>query len=133
MTDITRKLELIANLKPGEILPNEICNGNQWDWGTLISGICSEALAEIKMLRSYRTASIKAFASANWITLHDPQWKPFYPNPILPPATLNQIEWSVANDPAVWDLNSTSLRPPTSEPKPDPWGSAFAMNTENWK
>lgn len=26
-----------------------------------------------------------------------------------------------------------SIRPSMNEPKPDPWGSPFAMNTENWK
>ena len=26
-----------------------------------------------------------------------------------------------------------ALRPPTDDSKPEPWGSPFAMNTENWK
>jgi hypothetical protein len=94
LTDITRKLELLANLKPGEEMPQEL-GGNNWNWGEVISGICAEALSEIQRLRAHERASEK------WLA----ELVPY----------------------------RGSLRPPTDEPKPEPWGSTYAMNTENWK
>ena len=51
MTDITRKLELLANLKPGDMLPAEL-GVPEFGWGGAISEICAEALAEIQFCRS---------------------------------------------------------------------------------
>lgn len=47
--DITKKLELIANLNRGEIWPDEL--GPEEACESVISGICAEALAEINNLR----------------------------------------------------------------------------------
>ena len=44
MTDITRKLELLANHETGEPWPDEI-------WAQGMTSICAEALAEIDRLR----------------------------------------------------------------------------------
>jgi hypothetical protein len=88
MTDITRKLEMIAVLKSGE-----------WEWGKLLS-TCAEALAEIHRLRAHERASERWLAE-------------------LMPVT---------------DAEKAFIAYGTAypEPAPEPWGSTFAMNTENW-
>lgn len=85
MTDITRKLELMANLKPGDPWPSADLGGNEYDYVPAINAMCAEALAEITRLRCDVTHL--AGSRDKWVTSY------------------------------------------TAEP----WGSPYAMNTENWK
>ncbi len=110
MTDIAEMLQKTINLEYGtyDVRDNSVRIGVE----TL-----KAALAEIKRLRSVPNQFV---GGPMYVWPHDPQWKPFDPNPILPPV------------PVI--VYSGPLRPTTAhESNPDPWGSAFAMNTENWK
>ncbi len=110
MTDITRKLELLANLKPGEMMPPELGDGN---WALVISGICAETLTGIEMLkRELREYIINhgKLMGENGRMRRDLATSKLSGN------TPTQV---IIDDP--------------QEPAPEPWGSAYAMNTENWK
>ena len=106
MTDISKKLELIANLQVGEAFPPDVC-GEFEPWCCAISRVCAEALAEIERLRSDKEAVIhyQVPTSVFWF-----------------PDTRRTVEWSWS--PSA-DIGSTTV-------EPQPWGSPYAMNPENW-
>lgn len=148
MTDIARKLELIAHLQTGEMWPDELGPelGESNNWGTALSAICAEALAEIKRLRhaEWQSSHQKGLpsiqtAAANSVYTHaEPIYK-LPPDPVPKYCTVHFFpckcvasaeagsfkaeQWPVAGQLSPQDVH---------EPAPDPWGSAFAMNTENW-
>ncbi len=224
MTDITRKLELVANLNLGDMWPAEL--GTAGDWGTALSAICAEALAEITALRkqvntfdamtnrlmaadaellSSHPVFLQKTKTVEWSVPNDPtsfepspdigsvrtppHQDPEWPGIKLIPGTIvktrkarvdildhlkkaGEMRPGTANsdvnvyaqpvhltwgdmDAAIKEIErlraheraserwlaelapyppqTPSLRPPTDDPKLDPWGSAYAMNTENWK
>jgi hypothetical protein len=133
MMDITRKLELVANLKPGQMWPAELGPelGSTNNWGTAISAICAEALAEIHKLRTHERERGVYFIETpeNWLSIvHPPktvEWSPIMPDNWTGIVHKPKIvEWSVVNDPEREQAEKTLI---------EAWGSPFAMNTENWK
>lgn len=58
--DIVQRLAIVANLKPGEMLPAEIASPNE-NWGLHISQLCADAKTEIERLR---LAKLPAWAQA---------------------------------------------------------------------
>jgi hypothetical protein len=167
--DITRKLELIANLKPGDPWPSADLGGNEFNYAPAISAMCSEALAEIQRLRQdegYRSQGMymlmpSASQYVEWSVVNDPtgwsftpttpsslerQWPKVFGKTSTqvivddPHAEREQAEktiagaWVPQSGTAIGKLDPNQLKPSTpSEPVPEPWGSPFAMNTENWK
>jgi hypothetical protein len=108
MMDITRKLELLANLQFGQIVPPEIgINSISTD----MQKLCAEALAEINKLRTHERERGVYFINApdNWTAQSLPS--------SLPPYTPSTI----------------SEREQAEKTLVEAWGSPFAMNTENWK
>jgi hypothetical protein len=102
--DITRKLEILANLKLGDEMPSELgpITGN---W---MSGICAEALAEIYQLRGKLMSADAALMTSNvpndWVR------RSGYAMASLPidnfrahVQTPQTIEWSVAQDPTSFE------------------------------
>jgi hypothetical protein len=190
--DITRKLELLANVKAGH--PTNLPEaGFDFNWSKqALAELCAEALAEIQRLRIHETWRERGMymlmpsgqepQTVEWSTVNDPTIAPVIPTPRkrqvrvdildrlkkageMRPGTANSdvnvyatpvsLTWGDV-DAAVKEIErlrtherasekwladlmpypavtKSSLRPPTDEPKPDPWGSPFAMNTENWK
>lgn len=55
--DITEKLHIIANLKPGDVFPEEFGPNN---WGSVISHVCAEAKEEIDSVRGQLEAALYA-------------------------------------------------------------------------
>jgi hypothetical protein len=132
MTDITRTLEMFLDIGKG---------------GGLISAskaaeIFAEALAEIQRLRQEGTwrdrgmyvypVDLSQVVWPNTLSVID--------NPPVPPAVLAGQDLRilsrpngsfVAEQPIGDGIALNSMAHP--EPTPDPWGSPFAMNTENWK
>lgn len=109
--DITRKLEILANLKPGEMWPDEL-GGSAFNYAPAISEICAEALAEIQRLRCLAGQCEGHTEPAVMTFYSQPTWQP----PIPPDAS--KYWYTVETKP---------------EPAPEPWGSPFAMDTRNWK
>ncbi len=146
MTDITRKLELLANIKSP-------CESYGYD---VIASTCAEALAEIKRLRG-QVISVDAAIGPGLMALMKAitdQSKevgssaniPVGEPPVWP------IDWKHAVRSATVDCDTLRVDPSfklsgklsgntatqviiddPQKPAPEPWGSAFAMNTENWK
>jgi hypothetical protein len=78
--DITRKLELVANLKPGQMWPAELGPelGSTNNWGTAISAICAEALAEIQKLRTHEREQAEKTLIEAWgspFAMNTENWK----------------------------------------------------------
>lgn len=155
MTDITRKLELVANIKPGSMWPAEL--GEAMNWGTALSAICAEALAEINRLRAGEQREISELVPVKLGKWPEPvDWeRVFYGNGksemMEPPLRsvhpqlekdiprvlagqglriMSRPNGSVVAHPSGDGVALTSMAHP--EPAPEPWGSPFAMNTENW-
>ncbi len=47
--DLMKKLELMANLKVGDMVPPEVAP-NQWDWAEAVTKLFADALEEIEAL-----------------------------------------------------------------------------------
>jgi hypothetical protein len=134
MTDITRKLELIANLKPGQSWPDGL--GPAMDWGTALSAICAEALAEINRLRAHERASEKWLAELLPVTDAEKAFIAYgtqHPG-MAPPDRNTALEECFSETEGIATV-AVMAEPGAvyAEPAPEPWGSPFAMNTENWK
>jgi hypothetical protein len=155
--DITRKLELIANLKPGDPWPSADLGGNEFNYAPAISAMCSEALAEIQRLRlseGWRERGAYVYPVAemtmDWrgamraATIECDEIKERSIHPQME-KDIERVTQKIADSHRYMAdcqtrylaqgvaAHMTDLRPPMDEPKPDPWGSPFAMNTENWK
>jgi hypothetical protein len=180
MMDITRKLELIANLKPGDPWPSADLGGNEFNYAPAISAMCAEARAEIQRLRQDEESSYSAWLSiftpsrigepmkvfgktATQVIVDDPhepmtdQDRAFvaahmadtaenaeYKNAVrmlndpktvsdLGPFAVNQVRASIVQYEKTGEWKNWWQQQATAEPSPEPWGSPFAMNTENWK
>src|ERR1700731_2804458 len=103
MMDIAEKLQIVANLKPGDPLPPEI--GPNINWGLAISQLCADALAEIQRLRAPCSAPLEKWTDA--------------PSSMVFDGIIEKGE-----------VLTIKLNPET-KPAPEPWGSPYAMNTEN--
>lgn len=125
MTDITRKLELMANTHPGVELIH----------APTVAKICADALAEIKFLKSelVRHSQRKADLPDNrgrvcgipYATI------PVFPEN-LPLEGSPYVSAPWPDDPRLVEKPDGTVVINFEEPAPEPWGSPFAMNTENW-
>ena len=96
--DILDRLTRIAELKSGDEIPPEF-KDSSGSWAKGMSDMLFDAIREIKSLRDFRQASIKALAAAY--------------KPDLRPGT------------ACGDVNPVPYKELV---KSEPWGSSFAMN-----
>lgn len=110
MTDITRNLEILGNIKPGDPWPSNELGGDCLNYIPAISAICAEALAEIKRLRECGQVGWKTIIRA-----------------ATAPNMATVIEWHPL------EVDYMLVQKPEPELAPELWGSPYAMNTENWK
>jgi hypothetical protein len=118
MTDLVDMLRKIENLRPGDMIPEEWRPG---DWWTPLSKMCGDAATEIENLRNVAQIRLELCISAG--------------------KTIERLQHALAQNinmgvPSAVLGTSTMPREVEIELKqttaPEPWGSSYAMNPENW-
>lgn len=179
--DIAHKLQIMANLKPGDSMPPEI--GPDMYWGSAISQLCADALAEIRRVRGQLPEGMKhctivfkecgkghgRLTATNWVDNGCMHYEierlrcvvmsqdvlmmssdPSFLRNAKAHAALDKIAMDRINarvDMTIPFCNRCRTRHMASvkclcdmvaenhakpEASAEPWGSAYAMNKENW-
>ena len=108
--DLLKKLELMANLKAGDMVPPEIAP-NPWDWAEPVTKLFADALEEIRRL----------YADVDALTTN--------PVFVVVHSALEQKRLKLATE---------SVEPPDVDGEPVDvrdlvWASPYVMDPKNWK